>query len=355
MLSIEINKFSYNCPNHFDCHHPLQPLRGRCRQSKRLGAIRGFSYNCPDHLVHGWAKRMVKVQDRTHLSFLQATSIQDANVLISSLCLYLGDNQTKLFFYSFPSVEPNVLIFIVLQKFVAWTLVFLDLFFHEQRLIKLYCFGGHLGCEAIIDAPWDSSDLLIIYQWKSSSHKIVHDHPGLWPIAWIEHRWSKRSWSPQLLPVLTIVQCPHIIAPIVIPLFQETAVIEMIRVIIWEPWTLRNVSSLDKLTTVNVCNLEKGILSCMYKSWKPTCMRTASTQVLFQGSNNSLFAVINQMYINLYLRLEYYIICRGCWSAVMGDTCQTTVVNVSIHVRVTTDDCCEHNICKTDWLDLISS
>jgi len=48
------------------------------------------------------------------LSFLQATSVQDANVLISSLCLYQGHNQTKLFFYSFPSVEPNVLIFIVL-------------------------------------------------------------------------------------------------------------------------------------------------------------------------------------------------------------------------------------------------
>lgn len=38
-----------------------------------------------------------------------------------------------------------------------------------------------------------------------------------------------------------------------------------------------------------LCNLEKGILSCMYKNWKrPLCMITANMQVLFQGSKKLL-------------------------------------------------------------------
>ena len=27
-------------------------------------------------------------------------------------------------------------------------------FFHEQGLVKLYCYGGHVGCEAVLSSGW---------------------------------------------------------------------------------------------------------------------------------------------------------------------------------------------------------
>ena len=92
----------------------------------------------------------------------------------------------------------------------VYTLVVLHLF-HEQRLIKFWCFGGHVGCEAVLSsgiilthhgAVWIA---WIISRRESSSHKIVHDRPGLRPSIRIEHGQSKPSRSHQSLPALTIV------------------------------------------------------------------------------------------------------------------------------------------------------
>ena len=76
------------------------------------------------------------ISSRTRLNtlpFHQVTSVEGANALISFF--YLGGIQTKLFSYSFPILELNILSFMILQKLAVYALVFLD-FFQEQRSIK---------------------------------------------------------------------------------------------------------------------------------------------------------------------------------------------------------------------------
>lgn len=53
------------------------------------------------------------------LTFLEVTSVGGANARISFF--YPGGFQIKLFRYSFPSVELNILSFMVLQKLVVFT------------------------------------------------------------------------------------------------------------------------------------------------------------------------------------------------------------------------------------------
>ena len=142
-------------------------------QSPRLSAM---SKALGEELVSG-------ISSRTRwntFSFLQVTSVRGANVFMSSL--FLGGIQNKLLSYSF----------------VVHTLVLLD-FFHAQRLINSLLFWrpcwlwGRVEFWITLMHHGTVCIASIVSRSESGSHKIVHDRPGLRPIARTEHGRSKRS------------------------------------------------------------------------------------------------------------------------------------------------------------------
>ena len=95
---------------------------------------------------------------------------------------------------------------------------------------------GRVEFWVVLMHHWTAWIASIVSMRQSSFHQLVHDRPGLRPIARIEHGRSKRSRSPQSPQALTIVYVmfSHN-RPNRMITYELTAAIETIAAIIWEP------------------------------------------------------------------------------------------------------------------------